>query len=400
MSFLNLHPDVRLGLLLVAAVLFLEAGSSTDLWSLLVTGEMDLSDLQYGLLSGAFALGSLSVVGAAIWVDRRPPHGLMAAGTGALFLGLALVTVADGFVMAGSGVFLSGVGGVFTGFLVFYSVAVKGSGRFRGTLIGVLALAFSVRFQDLAFAVGWGDWATSDQLTSQATLWWPMGLVLGAGVLLFLLLPRCFQGPDGLGPSLRETLAVPGAMGRFAWVAAVYLVAEVLLAAGWFHLRWASTMVGPVFRGPEFGFLDHALVGGVGALLWGIASDFFPVRQLLIVLAVLSLPAAAWGWLMNDPEGGALLLSLVRGGLISLPWVLMAEVLPVRHFAKLALGVTLVGWFGSGLGPIYWGPALDFWGVGAFVWIVLTEAGVLVAVAALRPRRYPVCPGAGPPPAR
>ena len=66
MSFPKLHPDIRLGLLLVVAVQLLEAGSSTDLWRLLATGGMDLSDLRYGLLSGAFVLGSLSVVGAAI----------------------------------------------------------------------------------------------------------------------------------------------------------------------------------------------------------------------------------------------------------------------------------------------------------------------------------------------
>ena len=397
MSFPNLHPDLRLGLLLVVAVLLLEGSSSTDLWSLLATGGMDLSGLQYGLLSATFALGSLSVVGAAFWVDRLPPHGLMAAGALLLALGLVLLNASLGFGLAVVGTFLFGAGGAFTGSLVFYAVAVKGSGRFRGTLIGVLALAFSVRFQDLAFTLGWGDWASSDQLTSQAILWWPMGLVLGAGVLLFLLLPRCFQGPYGPGPSLRETLAVPGARGRLAWVATVYLVAAVVLAAGWFHLRWAGMMVGPVFRGPEFGFVDHALAGGVGALLWGIASDFFPARRLLVILAALSLPAVGWGLLLEDPEGGALLLSAVRGGLISLPWVLMASVLSARHFAKLALPVTFIGWFGSGLGPVYWGSALDFWGVGAFFWIVLGEAGVLAAVGL---GRYPVGSGTGPPPAR
>ena len=94
---------------------------------------------------------------------------------------------------------------------------------------------------------------------------------------------------------------------------------------------------------------------------------------------------AAWGWLLNDPEGGALLLSLVRGGLISLLWVLMAEVLPVRHFAKLALAVSFVGWFGSGLGPIYWGSALDLSGVGALFWIVLAEAVALAVVVTLLP---------------
>ena len=50
------------------------------------------------------------------------------------------------------------------------------------------------------------------------------------------------------------------------------------------------------------------------------------------------------------------------------------EVLPVRHFAKLALEVTFVGWFGSGLGPIYRSSALNLWGVGSFFWVEDGEA--------------------------
>ena len=200
MSLSNLHPDLKLGLLLVGAVLFLDAGSSVAFRALLVSDRLDLSDLQYGLITAVSAVGSLSVVGAAIWVDLRLPHLMMVAGAVALALGMALVTVADGFVLAASGMFLSGVGGAFTGSLIFYSLAVKGYVRFRGTLLGALALAFSVRLHDLAFALGWGDWATTDQLTSQSTLWWPLGLTLGAGVLLFLLLPRCFQGSYGAWP--------------------------------------------------------------------------------------------------------------------------------------------------------------------------------------------------------
>ena len=175
---------------------------------------------------------------------------MMAAGTLLLAVGVALVTLADGFVVAGSGMFLSGVGGAFTGSLILYAVAVKGCVRFRGALVGALALGFSVRLQDLAFALGWGDWASSDRLTIQPTLWWPMGLVLVAGVLLFLLLPRWFQGTYGPGPSLRETLAAPGVKVLIGWVAAVYLAAEVVLAEGWFHLRRAGMMVGPVSRAP------------------------------------------------------------------------------------------------------------------------------------------------------
>ena len=55
------------------------------------------------------------------------------------------------------------------------------------------------------------------------------------------------------------------------------------------------------------------------------------MRWLLIGLAFLSLPAAACLWLLDDPAVGALFLSLVRGGLVSLPWVLMAESLPANH---------------------------------------------------------------------
>ena len=67
MSLTNLRPDLKLGLLLVAAVL-------------LASDPVDFSNLQFGLLSAAFGMGSLFVVGAAFWVDRRPPHGLMVAG--------------------------------------------------------------------------------------------------------------------------------------------------------------------------------------------------------------------------------------------------------------------------------------------------------------------------------
>lgn len=147
----------------------------------------------------------------------------------------------------------------------------------------------------------------------------------------------------------------------------------------------------------DFGFRALSLAGGLGALLWGVASDFVPVRRLLVILAVLSLPAAGWIWLFDDPKGGSLLLSLVRGGLISLPWVLMADVLPRRHFAKLALVVILVGWLGSGLGPVYWGLAQDLWGVGSFFWIVLAEAVVLAALGTLCPGRSPTNPRVFPP---
>ncbi len=399
----TLPPDVRLGILLVSAVLLFQAGRSTDLWSLLASAPFDFSDLQFGLLSAAFGLGSLLVVGAAFWLDRHPPHFLMVAGALLLALGVVVLHVSHSFGLAAVGMFLFGAGGAFTGSLVFYSVAVKGSFRFRGALIGALGLALTLRWGDLgdlAFALKWGDWASSDQAPGVSAWLWPVGLVLAGGILLFLLLPRWSRGTYGPGPSLREVIAVPGANVRLAWVTGVYLVAAMVLAAGSTHLRWVTLAMLPDGAELDFGFRALALAGGVGALLWGIASDFFPVCRLLVILAVLSLPALGWSWAFDDPEGGALLLALVRGGLISLSWVLMAEVLPERHFAKLALAVMLVGLLGSGLGPVYWGFALDLWGAGSFFWIVLAETVALAGLVALGPGRSPVSRRMCPPPAQ
>ena len=191
MSLTNLRPDLMLGLLLVAAVLLLEAGRSGDHWILLASDPFDFPNLQFGLLSAAFGMGSLFVVGAAFWVDRRPPHGLMVAGALLLALGLVVLNVAHSFWLAAVGMFLSGAGSAFTGSLVFYSVAVKGSRRFRGALIGALGLASSFRLGDFAAAFGWGGWASSDEATGQSA--WLWAVVLAGGGLLFLLLPRCFR---------------------------------------------------------------------------------------------------------------------------------------------------------------------------------------------------------------
>ena len=79
------------------------------------------------------------------------------------------------------------------------------------------------------------------------------------------------------------------------------------------------------------------------------------------------------------------MLSLVRGGLISLPWVLAADLMPKRHFAKLALAVTLLGMLGRFLGPVYQGAAMSFWGTESLIWIALVESIALAVVVAYQP---------------
>ena len=71
----------------------------------------------------------------------------------------------------------------------------------------------------------------------------------------------------------------------------------------------------------------------------------------------------------------------------------MADYLPMRHFAKLALAITWVGSMGTSLvllveslGFFYWGWTRDVWGADWFIWVVLAEVVVLVGVVTFRPR--------------
>ena len=369
------HPDVKLGLLLVVAALLLDMGSSDTLRAVYVSDLLRLRAMQFGFLGIAAGLGGLFVVLAAIWVDRRPPHGMMAAGAGILALGLVLATLSGSFGPAVAGLFLVGAGGSAFASLVFYAIVVKGYARFRGTLIGALGLVFgadpgagAIRNWDFGIPIGW----------------FALVLALTGAIFLYIFLPRWFTGTYQPGPTLRETIAVPGVKARFASAAAVFLLTATVLAAGSTHLRWVTAAAAAAV-GADYHAWHQALAGGLGALVWGVAADFFPVRWLLIALAALSLPAAAWVWLSDDPVGGALLLSLVRGGLISLPWVLVADLLPRRHFAKLALAITLLGMLGSSLGSLYQGAAMVVWGAESLIWIAIVESILLAAVVAGRP---------------
>ena len=75
-------------------------------------------------------------------------------------------------------------------------------------MIGSLALLFNVRWE-VGAGAAWG--------IGLHHVWWAVAMVVAGGALLLLLLPRWFTGRYGLGATLRETLAVPGA---FLWLPA------------------------------------------------------------------------------------------------------------------------------------------------------------------------------------
>ena len=204
--------------------------------------------------------------------------------------------------------------------------------------------------------------------------------------MLFVFLPRCFTGPDESGQTFRETIAVPGAKVLIVWVAAVYLVSAAIMTRGTTYLNSITLTTSQGTIDLELGYQITALVGGIGALLWGISTDFYPVRRLLIALAGLSLPAAGLLWLPDWQAVGMLLMWLVLGGLISLTWVLMAESLPENHFAKLVLAITWIGYLVLSLESLLLFWAIDVWDRYGFFGVVGAEMAVLVAAVACRPR--------------
>ena len=388
----NLHPDLKLGLVLVSAAALLNIVE----WSSFAADRIALSPVSYGWVTFAGAIGGLAVVPVAIWVDRRPPDTMMAAGAVVAALGLTIVVLSNSLAVAALGMFVAGVGGSAVGSLVFYAIAVKGATRYKGTLIGALGMVFTMRL-DLTNVV---------QLFHLNTpvLWIGAALSLAGAVILFRLLSRVFMGSYGLGQTLRETLAVPSVRRAVAWTTAAFFAAYMVLVLVTTAIAISvfSNLTTPSISGVNdvwSQLQDMRVSTGLGALLWGIASDFYPGRRLLLIAAILLLPASGALWALDGfhaPVVGVLGLGLVLGSLVCLPWVLMAELLPTRHFAKIALGVMFVGsLFGGTIGPILWGALTDVWGANAAWWII-PVLGIALAVVASRlprpPERAPVTP--------
>ena len=146
-SFRNLHPDLKLGLVIVSAAALLKIVG----WSSFAADRSFLTAVSYGWLFFAFGIGGLAAIPVAIWVDRRPPNTMIAAGAVVAVLGLGIVVLSNGVAVAAFGMFVMGVGSSAVGLLVFYAIAVKGATRYKGTLIGALGMVFTMRFGERIF---------------------------------------------------------------------------------------------------------------------------------------------------------------------------------------------------------------------------------------------------------
>lgn len=379
MPLRNLHPDLKLGFVLVsAAVLFNVVG-----WATFAVQRYAPLGFSFNWLVWAGTIGGLAVIPAAVWVDRRPPHTVMAAGAVVVATGLATIVFSNGVVAAAVGMFIAGVGGAAVGLVVFCAIAVKGSLRYKGTLIGAICMVFALHLDDWGFRE-WSNYSPT------LVLGIGVAFILAGGVILLRFLPRVFTHSYGQGPKLVQDLGVPRVRRAVMWVAAAYLIAymasyTIAIAPS---VSLNSTIL-PV-SGIEYVRLhDQAMPLAIGfsALLWGIASDFYPVRRLifiagLMLLAVAVAFAAVDGF--SASAAGVLARGFVRGALLCLPWVLMAELLPTRHFAKIAVGITVI------LGPLAWMPGrillgglADDWVPNAHFWSI-PALGIAIALVAWR----------------
>ena len=196
-------------------------------------------------------------------------------------------------------------------------------------------------------------------------------LTLAGATVLALLLPRVFAGSYEPGPTLRETLSMPSVRRAAAWITAAFFISALVRAAGdylpFFIMRSASSV-----EEIKLPFQTIPIFSGIGILLWGIASDFYPARRLFLLAALLLLAVlAVFRPFFGHPASAVEYLAffLVSGGLICLPWVLLAELLPPRHFAKMALGILFVGgYLGEGSGTALLSTVMFVWGADMVVW--------------------------------
>ena len=379
----KLHPDLKLGFVLVAAVALLELGDSRNLLAAAGALRFDRSPTSLAWIGLQSGLGLLALIFAAIWVDRRPPHTMMATGALAAALGLTIAGLSNVPVAYALGVLIAWVGSFTVHSWVFYAIAAKGASRHRGALIGALGAVYSLSL-NAGEVVEWSTDETWSIIAASAPF------TLAGAALLFVLLPRVFAGANGADQTLRGKPTTPGLWKALVWVTLAFSVALAIRTAASLYLPDLMMRTTSDHEGPVLKVLTAPVFIAAGVLVWGIASDTFSVRLLLLLTALLLLLGAgaylAAGGLPAVAVG-LLAIGLARGGLICLPWILMAELLPTRNFAKLALPVHYVGGVSGALLTGFAATVISDSDNLSPLWIILVEGVALLILAILLPKK-------------
>ena len=389
-----MNHEFKLGLVIIAAAVLLAFGDPGRFLETQARRLLELSAVSHGWLIFAGGMGGLATIAAAFWVDRRPPHAMMAAGAIVAVLSLSVLALPASFAVFVVGMFVAGVGTSAVNPLIFYAIAVKGASRYRGTIIGALGMVFLVSPGARGGGINWQF--------GESTSFVPViaALSLAGAALLFVALPRVFTGAYGPDQTQQEKTGTPGIWRALLWVTIAYsaaTLASTTIALLPSHVAMASSSellrIAPESPSvPVFEFINADFVlyasSAAGVLLWGVASDIFALRRWLLLTAMLFVLGAGAVWAFGNPlppEIPLFVVGLARGGLICLPLILMAELLPVRHFAKLALLVQFVSLPAGAIPSGLLSAALHDV-VPLISWALVLEAIALAIIAVLLPK--------------
>lgn len=384
-----MHPhsqrELKLGLLLVVTAALIVAGDATGFAAQLFFERFDSTRAGFSIAFALRGLGGLAIIGTAIWVDRRGPRPVMALGAAIGASATLLLIPAHHLAVIGIAMFFSGFGGAGVASLIFYAVAARGTIRHRGAIFGALACVFAIRL-NLATSGGAEVSAIVPGLIVAALF------ITTAGYLLNRYLPRPIpeSEPEHAFLSPTKLTNQPG-----FWKTAILLSLLFIVA---FAIGGTAISFLPVILSPHFdnfqqtSFLLFSLrvATGLGALLWGIASDRFPMMRLLVVAALLTAPISGIAWFVDAPAVSIpahVLSAVVRGAFVVLPWIVLAEHFPIHHFAVLGLAFTAAGSIlGTLAGPLLAGLAIDHWSLRGPAIVLIALSFIAVAIAARFPR--------------
>jgi hypothetical protein len=353
--------------------------------------DLDLGLRHLGPGLTAASLGGLATIGTAVWLDHRGPHPIMALGGAIAVVGTLLLLIASNVTILGLANFVRGVGDAGFASVIFYGVVVKGATHHRGLLLGALAAVSAIgRF---GFA---DDVAGLSNLTGG--ILFSAGITAVAAYMFYRFLPRVFEerasagsGAQGEPESLRAIFGTPGFWRTFGPLLAVAALAMALSSTTSFVLPFMLDEMDTELDWPIFFVVP--VLSAVAAIGIGAASDRISARQLLIALAiaVVGLVAASAtfdGWVRAVIAGVA--SPLARGGIAVLPWVLLAQLVTVRHYAVIGLIMLVLSGFLGGFLPAVAGFAVDALGSGAWLYAVHLPLAVALVAASFWVTKRPL----------
>ena len=333
-----------------------------------IRAEFDLTNGQFGTIYTAATL----VCAAILWkagplVDRLPLKSFV------LKVGLLMVAamVAFGFVQGPISLFLGIIGIRFLGQGMMTHIALTSMSRRyeaeRGRAVAIAALGFplgeALYPPLIVLALGFIDWR----------LIWPAMAVLAAVTLLPAapLLIRHTEHQDGAGAAVllaadedakHWTRAEMLRDRKFYLLAPTAMATSAIITGLFFHQVYFIELKGWNFELWSLSFSVFAIASLIGGVASGFLVDIFRARRLIpFILLPLSIGILLFAWAPTQVFAVTVMFFLGFGAGAVNPAIssLWPEMYGTRHLGAIRSVATVVMVFGSALGPVFMGLALD-----------------------------------------